>query len=326
MIGEQHTTRGLQLANSQGIPIYTIDQSNASTLIPALNVFPSVQETVQEDVDAGYTIVIPADTLVMNLWAGSVWIDQNANGTGYLIEGGMFGGSTTQDPGNRQNPQPTCSSISDELNADSGRFPSAFFDAVAYKESTWTQFDADGDPVVNQNINRKGQVTSAGYGIMQVEDNHDGETITLASGKVTVSDTLLENTTSNIDIGSYYFTKALNKATSQQTAADAQNALNLLNSVNSLVETYLTPNQQTTAGLTINTTGLSQQQAQQVLLLAEAYGLYNAGEASPPLILNGQANPDVSYQELQHIVQIVNDYDSQAWLSTQLPGCTGPVN
>lgn len=66
------TIRGLQLANANGIPVYQIDQTNAAALLPTLNVFPDVLQNVQNEINAGHTVTILRDTIVMNQWVGSV--------------------------------------------------------------------------------------------------------------------------------------------------------------------------------------------------------------------------------------------------------------
>ena len=199
------TIRGLQLANANGIPVYQIDQTNAAALLSTLNVFPDVLQNVQNEVNAGDTVIIPRDTIVMNQWVGSVWIDQLPDGSaGYLIEGGLFGGSTTQDPKDRQNTNPSCSDLNAAFDSQSGNFDSDINRAVAMRESGWTQFDGDGDPLISQNKNKSGQVTSADIGIMQVNDNNDGQTVTLPDGTHVVIDQqrLANDWQYNVQIGS----------------------------------------------------------------------------------------------------------------------------
>jgi len=199
------TIRGLQFANANGIPVYQIDQTNAAALLPTLNVFPDVLQNVQNEVNAGHTVTIPRDTIVMNQWVGSVWIDELPDGSaGYLIEGSLFGGSTTQDPKDRQNTNPSCSDLGAAFDSQSGNFDSDIARAVAMRESGWTQFDGDGDPLISQNKNKSGQVTSADIGIMQVNDNNDGQTVTLPDGTHVVIDQqrLANDWQYNMQIGS----------------------------------------------------------------------------------------------------------------------------
>lgn len=210
------TTRGLQLANANGIPIYRIDQSNAATLLPALNIFPDVLQNVQQEVNAGFSVTIPRDTIVMNQWIGSVWIEESPDGSSaaYLIEGGLFGGSTTQDPKNRQNNNPSCSDMEAAFDANANGFDSDFTRAVASRESGWRQFDADGDPVINENKNR-GKVTSADIGIMQVNDvTWDGHIFQLPDGSTLQVDDQRLNTDwqYNVEVGSLILKQTLDSA------------------------------------------------------------------------------------------------------------------
>jgi hypothetical protein len=72
------------------------------------------------------------------------------------------------------------------------------------RESSWTQFDGDGDPLISQNKNKSGQVTSADIGIMQINDNNDGQTVTLPDGTHVVIDQqrLANDWQYNMQIGS----------------------------------------------------------------------------------------------------------------------------
>ncbi len=102
------TVTGFQLANSTSVPIDVVDQSNIDAITIIMNVSTDVISEIYYEVDdLGYTVTIPANTLTMNEWSGSVWIAQDAS-TGqcaYYIAGGingsstsppLFGGTTTQ--------------------------------------------------------------------------------------------------------------------------------------------------------------------------------------------------------------------------------------
>jgi Transglutaminase-like superfamily len=211
------TTRGLQVANANGIPIYHIDQTNIASLLPTMNVFPDVLQNVRNEVNAGLVVTIPRDTIFMNQWTGSVWIEQSPDGlsAGYLIEGGLFGGSTTKDPKNRQNKNPSCSDVSAAFDAASGNFDSDFNRAAAYQESRLRQFDDSGDPYTNENKNSKGVDVSDDIGIMQINDKtFDGQVVTLPDGKqVTVDIAKLQNDPLyGIEVGSAILNDDLKRA------------------------------------------------------------------------------------------------------------------
>ena len=146
------TALGLQFANEQAIPILTIDQSNASMLLPTLNVFPEVRREVEDAVSQGHVVTIPRDTLFFHDWAGSAWIDDLPGGlaTAYRVLGGILGGSTALDPKKKVGQNPLCSAVSQAMGTDETR-------ATGWQESAWRQF-REGRP-----LNRKGDT-----GTMQV--------------------------------------------------------------------------------------------------------------------------------------------------------------
>ncbi|MGH9738249.1 MAG: hypothetical protein ACRD4X_06630 [Candidatus Acidiferrales bacterium] len=198
------TVTGFQLANSTGVPIDTIDESNIDAVTPTMNITPDViSELYYEVDDLGFTVTIPANTLTMNEWSGSVWISENAS-TGqfaYYIAGGingssttppLFGGTTTQLAHElSKNQNPTCSDLNDYFDQYSGKENPNFDRAVAFKESNWRQFDdpppaGDGTPNWDPGTD---------VGIMQVnEDVWEGQTVKQAGGTpITENDFQLEN-------------------------------------------------------------------------------------------------------------------------------------
>lgn len=85
-------------ANNRGIPVYRIDASNQSQLIPLLRVAPQVVADVQNAVAAGKHVLIPRDEIAFFSWRGSGYIVTDpATGAGaYLISGGLAGGGTAE--------------------------------------------------------------------------------------------------------------------------------------------------------------------------------------------------------------------------------------
>jgi hypothetical protein len=290
------TTRGLQVANATGIPILHIDQSNINTLLPTMNVSFDVLQNVINEVNAGFTVTIPRDTVILNQWAGSTWIEQSPDGlsAAYLIEGGLFGGSTTQDPKNRNNKNPTCTSLDTSFDDTSGNFNSDFNRAVAFRESNWTQFDAAGNPKVNVNTNGTEDI-----GIMQVNSTNVGHSVTLPDGThVTINLQQLQNDpVYNMEIGGAILNSALIRA-----------------------QTYL-------QSLGVNSPTDSD-------LLTEAYYIYNHGSNKPPGFAydaNGVLQP-IDYtgnaklkgpRDAQKNAEAVkNIFDNQSWTGGK-KGCTG---
>lgn len=103
-------TQLLMDANSQGIPIYTVDSENIDDILPVLNVAPDVISDVENAVNAGKVAVVPqTDQIRSSGPAVGYIIFDSATGSGaYLIEGGLRGGSQ---PGCETSSQPLVSSI-----------------------------------------------------------------------------------------------------------------------------------------------------------------------------------------------------------------------
>lgn len=290
------TTRGLQVANANGIPILHIDQSNIDALLPTMNVSPDVLQNVINEVNAGFTVTIPQDTVILNQWAGSTWIEQSPDGlsAAYLIEGDLFGGSTTQDPKDRNNKNPTCASLDTSFDDTSGNFNSDFNRAVAFRESNWTQFNADGNPKVNMNTNGTEDI-----GIMQVNSSNVGHSVTLPDGtNVVINLQQLQNDpVYNMEIGGAILNNALVRA-----------------------QSYL-------QSLGVNSPADSD-------LITEAYYIYNHGSNKPPGFAydaNGVLQP-IDYtgnaklkgpRDAQKNAEAVkNIFDNQSWMGGK-KGCTG---
>lgn len=87
------SVKALQLANSQGIPIYTISQSNVATILPQLKLDSGMIGDIQNAVNAGKIVTAPKNDIVFNGWTGSgyIIIDPNTNAGAYMISGGSNG-------------------------------------------------------------------------------------------------------------------------------------------------------------------------------------------------------------------------------------------
>jgi len=88
------TIQVLQLANSQGIPIYTITQNNISNVLPRLQISSEVIIDIQNAVNAGKTVVIPQQNISYYTWTGIGYIVQDpTTGAGaYMISTNLAGG------------------------------------------------------------------------------------------------------------------------------------------------------------------------------------------------------------------------------------------
>jgi len=89
--------KALQIANNQGIPVYTINQSNISAIMPQLQVDAQVKADIQNAVNAGKVVTVSKTNITYNGWTGCGYIIINpTTGAGaYMISGGLSGGFIT---------------------------------------------------------------------------------------------------------------------------------------------------------------------------------------------------------------------------------------
>ena len=86
----------LNEASIRGVPIYTITSENLSELLPRLEVSQSVKTDIQNSINAGHIVIIPQKEFNYYDWEGSGYIvlDPDTGAAGYMISGGIAGGST----------------------------------------------------------------------------------------------------------------------------------------------------------------------------------------------------------------------------------------
>ena len=85
--------KAIQIANDQGIPIYTIDRSNIDTILPQLQISSTVKTNIQNAVNAGMVATVPKTNITFNGWTGVGYIIINpATGAGAYMIGGLSGG------------------------------------------------------------------------------------------------------------------------------------------------------------------------------------------------------------------------------------------
>ena len=89
--------KALQLANEQGIPIHRIDLSNISEKLHLLQLSNEVKADIQNCVAAGKVITVSERNVQLNNWngVGYIVLDPNKGTGGYMISGGLSGGSLT---------------------------------------------------------------------------------------------------------------------------------------------------------------------------------------------------------------------------------------
>jgi hypothetical protein len=85
--------KALKIANDQGIPIYTINQSNINTVLPQLQVDDNVKTDIQNAVNTGKEVTVSKTNIIFNGWTGCGYIIINpTTGAGaYMISGGLSG-------------------------------------------------------------------------------------------------------------------------------------------------------------------------------------------------------------------------------------------
>lgn len=86
--------KALQFANEQGIPVYTINQTNINAVLPQLQVDADVKTDIQNAVNAGKEVTVSKTEITFNGWTGCgyVIIDPITGAGAYMISGGMNGG------------------------------------------------------------------------------------------------------------------------------------------------------------------------------------------------------------------------------------------
>jgi hypothetical protein len=85
--------KALQIANEQGIPIYTINQTNITTILPQLQLDSETISDIQNAVNAGKEVTVSKTDITFNGWTGCgyIIIDPNTGAGAYMISGGMNG-------------------------------------------------------------------------------------------------------------------------------------------------------------------------------------------------------------------------------------------
>lgn len=91
------TIKILEEANKVGIPIYTVTKQNINVVLPQLEVNQSVKKDIVNAVNSDRIVTIPKTNISLNQWQGTGYIvlDPETGAAGYMISGGIAGGSTT---------------------------------------------------------------------------------------------------------------------------------------------------------------------------------------------------------------------------------------
>jgi hypothetical protein len=89
------TTYIIAYAQSNGIPVYSINSDNIDEILPKLRLAQWVIDEIRNDVNAGYQVIIPETEVTIGQWHGIGWAVLGSNGFGaYIISGGLNSNST----------------------------------------------------------------------------------------------------------------------------------------------------------------------------------------------------------------------------------------
>ncbi len=88
--------KAIQLANDQGIPIYTVNQGNIGSVLPQLSISRQVRDDVTNAVNAGKTVIVQKSNITYNGWngCGYIIINPDTGAAAYMISSGMNGSYT----------------------------------------------------------------------------------------------------------------------------------------------------------------------------------------------------------------------------------------
>ncbi|MCL4479377.1 MAG: hypothetical protein M1381_09815 [Deltaproteobacteria bacterium] len=85
--------KAIQIANNEGIPIYTVNQSNISAVLPQLQLPSDVISDIQNAVNAGEAVTVSKTQITYNGWTGVgyIIIDPTTGAGAYMISGELGG-------------------------------------------------------------------------------------------------------------------------------------------------------------------------------------------------------------------------------------------
>lgn len=93
------TIKAFEYAKQHNIPIHTITKENLSEELGKLSVNENVKQNISSSVQSNKIIVIPEKEITINQWSGVGYmvLDPDTFACGYMISGGLAGGSMTVD-------------------------------------------------------------------------------------------------------------------------------------------------------------------------------------------------------------------------------------
>jgi len=87
------TIKALQIANDQGVPIYSLNQSNIGTIAPLLQIDENAKTDIINAVNAGKVVNVSKSNITVGGWTGCGYsvIDAATGAGAYMISGGSSG-------------------------------------------------------------------------------------------------------------------------------------------------------------------------------------------------------------------------------------------
>ncbi|MBO8171535.1 MAG: hypothetical protein H0Z33_06585 [Bacillaceae bacterium] len=87
----------LEEANNRGVPLYTVTSGNVQEILPELSVSSTVKTDISNAVNQGRIVLIPEHNIQYYDWngAGYIVLDPDTGAAGYMISGGIAGGSSS---------------------------------------------------------------------------------------------------------------------------------------------------------------------------------------------------------------------------------------
>jgi len=98
LLGEESISavKALQIAAKNGIPIYTVNQSNINSILPTLTISDNDKADIRNAVNAGKEVIVSRDNVTLQEWTGVGYIvrDPNTGSGSYMISNSVGGGGT----------------------------------------------------------------------------------------------------------------------------------------------------------------------------------------------------------------------------------------
>jgi RHS repeat-associated protein len=143
------TVKGIQLAHAAGVPVLSFSPGAIQDIAQPLNLTASIEQSITNAVNAGFTIIVPQQPVEIHDWIGAIFIQEKVMpdvlSLGYIIEGDVItqGGSTTTPVPESEPPVPK-GAISQQFSAGDPVNPS---NGNMFRDETDVTFPGIGLPL-----------------------------------------------------------------------------------------------------------------------------------------------------------------------------------